>query len=166
MNSARNFLQPTSRYSEAAIKLLSAGKPGDILTREQIVTAMDASDLTHYKLVQYIYQARRKLERDAKCWWAWGSEFGVLHCLTEQQAEVALGGERKRLGRRAKRALQRASCIDVSKLTSEQRRQFDLSVTQIALAKTATSTALTKRLGSQTGELKPPKLEDLAAAFK
>lgn len=158
----KSFLQPTSRYRELAYKKLKAGNPGDTITINQLRDVMDAATLDRDILVNIIWRVRRQLQRENSAWWDLND--GVYLCLTPQQAVPAMQRERQSLSRKAKRTLERASCVDAAKLNSEERRQFDLSVSQAAMARMVTSRQMEKRL-IDSPSVEPPKLSDIASLF-
>lgn len=161
---AKQFLQPTSRYRDAANKLLACGKPGDVLTIEQIRTAIDGAELDRDDLVRVIYRVRRSLERKSLVWWVWRPG-DILACLTESQAVAETRDQTQMVSRKAKRVIERASCVDATKLQQEERRQFDLSVAQAQMARMATSRQVAKSLESK-GTLGLPKIGDVAKLFE
>lgn len=162
MVDAKQFIGKTTRYSEAAFNALNGGKPGDIISHDQLRATMDAGELDHDKFRQIVYSARMKLIRKSICWWKWEGSSVVCVPIDKQSKEI--DRERRKINRQSRRTLQRASCCDVSALPRDDRTQFDLAVTQAAMANMATSTKMAKKL-TEAGTLEPPKLEDVAKLF-
>jgi hypothetical protein len=164
MVNPRQFLETTSRYRDAAIRVLGEGKPGDTYTLEQLRTLLDAADLEHGKLIAVIRRARHHLERKSLRWWKWSLDNKTLVCIDEKTAAPAMNAETRRVARQATKTLRRASCVDVTKLTEEDRRQFDLQVVQAGMAKMALSKGMATAI-ERKGTFEPPKLDQVAALF-
>lgn len=150
-------------FTSRAIDAMKDGKPGDKIGREAMASIIGRDCKPASRGYANVNSAINYV-RNRGIFWQWVRSAKAWVCLAPDQIADETQRGVSKVHRTAGRVLKGAACCDVKKLTTDQKRQFDLATTRAALARTATSAAMAKRMES-AATLKVPTLEDLEKAF-
>lgn len=150
-------------FTSRAIDAMKDGKPGDKIDRQKMTELVGRDCKPTGKGYANVNSAINYV-RNRGVFWQWVRATKAWVCLAPNEIADETQRGVSKVHRTAGRVLKGAACCDVKKLTSDQKRQFDLATTRAALARTATSAAMGKRL-ENVATLKTPTLEDLEKAF-
>lgn len=153
-------------HTSRAVDLLSTGKPGDKLTREQMAEKVgrDCSpDGTGYGNVQ---SAIRLCEREKGIVWRWIKADNCWRCLTPQEcvnetSKCITGGFR-----RVSRGLRVAATVDPKRLDDETRREHSLNVTLAGFMRIAGHGSTRSKLATSSERLSEPDVGKVLALMQ
>lgn len=133
-------------HTSRAIDVLKIGKPGDTIDREQMAKTIGRDCDTGSLGYGNVQSAIRHVERVNGIVWRWDRTRIAWTCLDNDQRAVETSSSLPRIRRMAGRALVVGSTVDQAKLNESDRRQFDLSVIRLGLAKTTSGADFGKKL--------------------
>lgn len=140
-----------------ALELLLKGKPGDVITREQMTEYIGRECWTdpgysyvlsaiNAAITQGVYWSRERFDKVYKC----GEAADII------KAQTSLN---KQSNRRAKKSLNVSMCVDVTKMTPDQASQHNLHTLVAGLVVTATGAPVRKRLEGKKAT--QPSVDDM-----
>lgn len=154
--------------SAAAIELFKQGKPGDVLTPEEISEAIGELFIRPSatpRAYSHLQSAIEYVERNHLIVWEWERDSVVYRCLGDAEKTGTLPRYMLGIRRKAKRLITRSKTVDVSRLTDDQRRDHSLMQALGGMLATAAGGSFRKQLAARTnGGLSEPstaKLLDL-----
>lgn len=141
----RSPIGPLKMETSLAVSKLKAGKPGDLITREEMAEHIGISCELNSLGYGNVQSAIRHVEREHGIVWRWNRSQQAWECKDDvgklDDAQHAKKGINRRLGRTG-RVL---AAVDSSKLPAERQTEYQVELVNTGLAALATSGAFRKR---------------------
>ena len=136
-----------TKIAEDAERLLSQGKPGDVISPQHAESVLGVSCTNSlHKGWKTVAGVIKRVEKTHAIFWRWDRDQKVLRCLTNTEKPAVLKRDTRLMQRRARRSLVMVRTMDFDSLTAEQRKDATVSSTVCSLVEIATSVPVRKTL--------------------
>ena len=142
-------------YSSRAVDFLKAGNPGDTVTREKMAEIIGRSCDTNQLGYGNVQSAIKHVETRYSIVWRWCKDAKSWKCLDDWERS-GVTKETVRLSRkRIRRGLRVANTVDVSKLSTDQKREHGVTVAMAGVMSLCGGGNFAKRLEKIDEPLEP-----------
>lgn len=142
------------------IKAIQNGKPGDVMTDEELTKVCGKQTAPHGEGYSYLMSAIRHVLREHRILWKRIREKGCIKCLGNEECLMEVRGDLKATGRKARRARTKLVAIDNSALSHGKRLEAVALEYIMGMVAKIGKPSIVKRL-TENDEFKPPPLKEL-----
>jgi hypothetical protein len=154
-------------HTARAVEKLKDGKPGDLITRDQMATIIGRGCKTHELGYGNVNAAIKNVELAHGLVWRWDREVQAWRCLDDQQKMKVERSYTQQSRRKARRGLVVGGTVNQNNLTEDEQRDHQLNLSAAGMIYMCAGGAFRKRMATVgIGQLKEPEPSKLIELMK
>lgn len=152
--------------SAALVELLRKGKPGDMLTDEQLTAACGKPTQTGGDGYQSLQRAIQHVRSNHSLVWQRIPKANAIRCLNADETVVAVGSDLKSIRRKTRRTVAKLETVDVAQIENpENKTKATVLAAMFGAIQVVASGATAKKLEVRADGIKTPSAAEVLGMF-